>query len=319
LTTQSLGTRLRAERESRGFTLSQIADSTKIPQTLLEALERDNLSRWPKGLYRRAFFRSYVTALGLSADPLVVEFARLFPDDTEAPAAPHGSPAGDVDASEVHPPLALSWAGPSTTYRMLRSFGLALLEVAIIAAVGSAIAWAAGWRLFEAIGAVALLYLPAARVAAERSARWQRAHRRAPARKQPERPAFADVSSNAMVLEPPSIDVGVSSLDGRLPAAVGVADVDHVVAPVARRTGQWLKAGAVVTGRRSMRSISATSALVIRASRTAGVRVARGVRDGRRFSSRAFSVASHAFWKAVRSAAEYAEVLARRRLNRAED
>src|SRR5689334_16930231 len=84
LASQSLGARLRAERESRGFTLAQIAESTKIPQVLLQALERNDLSRWPKGLYRRAFFRSYVTALGLPAEPLVLEFARLFPDEGDS-------------------------------------------------------------------------------------------------------------------------------------------------------------------------------------------------------------------------------------------
>ena len=55
----SIGSRLRAERESRGIALADVADATKIAPSLLEALERDDLARWPKGMYRRSFFRAY--------------------------------------------------------------------------------------------------------------------------------------------------------------------------------------------------------------------------------------------------------------------
>jgi transcriptional regulator with XRE-family HTH domain len=76
-----LGARLKAERENRGLTLEQVATSTKIPVSLLEGLERNDLSRWPKALYRRAFFRSYLTALGCSPEPFTTEFVSLFGDD----------------------------------------------------------------------------------------------------------------------------------------------------------------------------------------------------------------------------------------------
>ena len=123
----SFGTRLKAEREGRGFTLVQIADSTKIPVALLQGLERNDLSRWPKGLYRRAFFRSYVTALGLRAEPLVLEFARLFPDDVDAVANPNECSPAETEAADV-PPLALSWAGPPAKRHVLHSGVIALTE-----------------------------------------------------------------------------------------------------------------------------------------------------------------------------------------------
>src|SRR5262245_46277341 len=84
----TLGARLKAERERGGFTLEKVSASTKIPVALLEALERDDLSRWPKGLYRRALFRAYVTTLGLRPEPLAEEFARLFPDEPHAAPPP---------------------------------------------------------------------------------------------------------------------------------------------------------------------------------------------------------------------------------------
>ena len=63
----SLGARLRAQRLSRKVSIASIAESTKILGALLEALEHDDVSRWPSGLYRRAFIRAYATAIGLES------------------------------------------------------------------------------------------------------------------------------------------------------------------------------------------------------------------------------------------------------------
>jgi hypothetical protein len=49
------GRRLRMERERRRITLASIAENTKIGLSLLKGLERDDLSRWPSGIFRRSF------------------------------------------------------------------------------------------------------------------------------------------------------------------------------------------------------------------------------------------------------------------------
>lgn len=80
---------LKAARESKGITLDEIADTTKIPAFMFAALERCDLSRWPKGFFRRSFFRDYVQMLSLPVAEACAQFARLFPDDDGvAPAAP---------------------------------------------------------------------------------------------------------------------------------------------------------------------------------------------------------------------------------------
>ena len=53
----SLGSRLRYERERRQISLKSIAESTKIGITLLEGLERDDVSRWPSGIFRKSFIQ----------------------------------------------------------------------------------------------------------------------------------------------------------------------------------------------------------------------------------------------------------------------
>ena len=91
---ESLGARLRRRREEQQIALSTIAERTKIKASLLEALERGDVSAWPAGIYRRAFIRSYAHAIGLDPDPVVREFLELYPDPeesvAEAPAPPSG-------------------------------------------------------------------------------------------------------------------------------------------------------------------------------------------------------------------------------------
>ena len=72
-------TRLRRHRERNGISLEEIASETRVKRELLEALERNDLSEWPRGLYARAWIRAYASAVGLDPIDTVDEFCRLFP------------------------------------------------------------------------------------------------------------------------------------------------------------------------------------------------------------------------------------------------
>ena len=76
---ETFGPRLRAERERRGISLDTIASVTKVGVDLWEGLERNDFSRWPSGIFARAFVRDYAKAIGLDSDEAVDEFCRLFP------------------------------------------------------------------------------------------------------------------------------------------------------------------------------------------------------------------------------------------------
>jgi hypothetical protein len=86
---------LKEAREKRGVSLEAIATSTKIARSLLKGLEDNDLSRWPKGLYRRSYLRDYLSAVGLPQESLVADFARLFPDDEAALVQVKAEPAPD--------------------------------------------------------------------------------------------------------------------------------------------------------------------------------------------------------------------------------
>lgn len=94
---QSFGARLRQRREEQHIALSAIAEQTKIKLSLLEALERDDVSHWPSGIFRRAYIRAYGHAIGLSPDAVVREFLEAFPEPGEDITSALATAAADTD------------------------------------------------------------------------------------------------------------------------------------------------------------------------------------------------------------------------------
>jgi transcriptional regulator with XRE-family HTH domain len=148
--------RLKQERERRGLTLKAIADSTKIKQSLLAALERGDVSQWPSGLFRRAYVRHYAAAVGLPAEPLVTEFGRLFPDsdDTMPATIEIGLQAGGRPAGPPMVPAAPRPANPPLNRLRAAAFDLGLVVLA-----SAAIALATGAAAWQPLGVVASAYL----------------------------------------------------------------------------------------------------------------------------------------------------------------
>jgi len=83
------GARMRQAREQRGVTLRQIAEATKISVSALEALERNDISRLPGGIFSRAFVRSYAAEIGVDPEQTVREFLAQFPHDSVTAGSPH--------------------------------------------------------------------------------------------------------------------------------------------------------------------------------------------------------------------------------------
>lgn len=79
MTRDAYGPNLRRIRLQRGISLEQIAEATKVPVELWAALERNDVSRWPSGIFARAYVRQYAYAIGVDPDSTVDEFCRWFP------------------------------------------------------------------------------------------------------------------------------------------------------------------------------------------------------------------------------------------------
>jgi transcriptional regulator with XRE-family HTH domain len=79
MTADQFGPRLRAEREQQGISLEAMGEATKVSVDLWEAMERNDFSRWPAGVFARAFIRDYARTIGLDGDAVVNDFCRFFP------------------------------------------------------------------------------------------------------------------------------------------------------------------------------------------------------------------------------------------------
>ena len=106
---ESFGARLRQRRERQHISLATIAEQTKIKLSLLEALERDDVSHWPSGIFRRAFIRAYAHAIGLEPDVVVRDFLAVHPDPIEVvstvPATASTAPGVEAPAMSGGPPM----------------------------------------------------------------------------------------------------------------------------------------------------------------------------------------------------------------------
>lgn len=95
---EDLGRVLREARESRGLSLAQITKITKIPTAVLEALERNDGSALPGGIFGRAFVRGFAAAVGLDPEAAVREFLLQCPS---AAATVGSQGANEIESNEV--------------------------------------------------------------------------------------------------------------------------------------------------------------------------------------------------------------------------
>lgn len=71
----SLGSYLRKERDVRGLSVAEIAQSTRIPVRLLRHLENDDFDELPADVFVRGYLRAYARALGIPDQELLSRFA----------------------------------------------------------------------------------------------------------------------------------------------------------------------------------------------------------------------------------------------------
>ncbi len=78
-----IGDALRAARERAGITLADAAAETRIRQSFLAALEREEFDHLGGDVYVKGFLRSYARFLGLDPDPFVEAFVQVRPEASE--------------------------------------------------------------------------------------------------------------------------------------------------------------------------------------------------------------------------------------------
>jgi cytoskeletal protein RodZ len=96
-----VGAKLLAAREQRGVPLRDIADATRIPVRVLEAIERNDVASLPSGIFVRSFIRAFATHVALDPEKTVREFMAQFPDEAVAAGYPaRWRPAAQTGVNE---------------------------------------------------------------------------------------------------------------------------------------------------------------------------------------------------------------------------
>jgi transcriptional regulator with XRE-family HTH domain len=155
----SFGGRLRRERERRRIALESIAENTKISMSFFEDLERDDVSRWPSGIFRKSFIRAYAQAIGLDPDEVTREFLERFPDPndptmtplvTSSGAAAAAASGGAAHAVPAHPPK-------PATLRIVATTGRSFVGGRVLPSLGDRL-MAIGWDALIVLTLGLLLY-----------------------------------------------------------------------------------------------------------------------------------------------------------------
>lgn len=77
------GKTLRLAREAKGYTISQLADITRIMHQTIEDLENENFTKIAAPIYGRGFVKLYCEAVGLDPKPMIAEFMEIFNGNRE--------------------------------------------------------------------------------------------------------------------------------------------------------------------------------------------------------------------------------------------
>ncbi len=85
------GAILRVARETRGVSLRDIANSRKLPMPALEALEHNDVSKLPGGIFTRSIVRSYAEEVGLDPEDTLREFLVHFQTDNDEDVNPYAN------------------------------------------------------------------------------------------------------------------------------------------------------------------------------------------------------------------------------------
>ncbi|MGA2143610.1 MAG: helix-turn-helix domain-containing protein [Bryobacteraceae bacterium] len=139
-----IGESLRRERLKKNISLDQISQELKLSHRLLEAIECDDFSKLPGGVFARSFVRQYARLVGLDEEEIGNAVRELLeqppPEPTEAPvfvetpALPVKSGAKSIQVARLE-----EWQGVADArgrwFSSVRSLALVLLVMVVCSGV----------------------------------------------------------------------------------------------------------------------------------------------------------------------------------------
>jgi len=73
----TLGEKLRQAREEKGFTISEVAEQTRISSLYLQSIENDDYNTLPGGIFNKGFVKSFAKFVGINEQEALDDYGRL--------------------------------------------------------------------------------------------------------------------------------------------------------------------------------------------------------------------------------------------------
>lgn len=73
---QTLGEKLRQAREERDISISEVAEQTRISPHYIEAIENDDYSTLPGGIFNKGFIKSFAKFVGIDEEEALQDYSR---------------------------------------------------------------------------------------------------------------------------------------------------------------------------------------------------------------------------------------------------
>lgn len=155
---RAFGESLRQQREKQAIPIEAIASRMKVRPSLLAGLERGDCSRWPGGIYSRAYVREYAQAVGLDPAQVSERFAELFSETAHPVSIPEDAPVTRRVAGPGQEPLRLTIATDAADRAdaVLYRIRLMVADLALVVGVALAVSTALGRGFLVALAAASL-------------------------------------------------------------------------------------------------------------------------------------------------------------------
>jgi cytoskeleton protein RodZ len=132
----TLGEELKRRREERGITLSDISEATRIGTRFLKAIEEDDFSALPGGIFTRSFIRAYARHVGMDEDEAIGRYQQQAGLENSAAGAAPAERLPATSARETQTPAGAYW--PTIVIAAAIVFIIVIGVVALLKRMGQA-------------------------------------------------------------------------------------------------------------------------------------------------------------------------------------
>jgi len=95
----SFGEHLYVERKKQNLSIADVAKATHLSEKVIDAIERSDIEQLPQPAFVKGYLNAYAKYLGISAAPILEEYAQAVPHHQEADLRPRSTLASEANSN----------------------------------------------------------------------------------------------------------------------------------------------------------------------------------------------------------------------------